>query len=54
MPDFIINRAREARLAVAGIRQMVNCRVENIPHDVCGKLVVAVSPGPNFRALTAS
>src|SRR5258708_10655242 len=35
----------KARLAVAGIRQMVNfCRVENIPHDVCGKLVVAVSP----------
>jgi L-2-hydroxyglutarate oxidase len=35
----------KARLAVAGIRQMVNfCRAENIPHDICGKLVVAVSP----------
>jgi len=34
----------KARLAVAGIRQMVNfCRAENIPHDICGKLVVAVS-----------
>ncbi len=34
----------KARLAVTGIRQMVAfCRAENIPHDVCGKLVVAVT-----------
>lgn len=31
-----------ARLAVAGIRQMVAfCRENDIPHEVCGKLVVA-------------
>jgi len=34
----------KARLAVEGIRQMVAfCRTENIPHDICGKLVVATS-----------
>lgn len=34
--------SRKARLAVEGIRQMVAfCRSEDIPHDVCGKLVVA-------------
>src|SRR5512140_3498832 len=33
----------KARLAVAGIRQMVEfCQRHNIPHEVCGKLVVAV------------
>jgi L-2-hydroxyglutarate oxidase len=32
----------KARLAVAGIRQMVDfCREHAIPHEVCGKLVVA-------------
>ncbi len=32
----------KARLAVAGIRQMVAfCRENGVPHDVCGKLVVA-------------
>jgi L-2-hydroxyglutarate oxidase len=32
----------KARLAVAGIRQMVEfCRENSIPHEVCGKLVVA-------------
>src|SRR5215472_14250094 len=32
----------KARLAVAGIRQMVEfCRENSVPHDVCGKLVVA-------------
>lgn len=32
----------KARLAVAGIRQMVAfCRTEGIPHEICGKLVVA-------------
>ncbi len=31
-----------ARLAVAGIRQMVEfCRENGVPHEVCGKLVVA-------------
>lgn len=35
----------KARLAVSGIRQMVDfCRTENIPHEICGKLVVAVTP----------
>lgn len=34
----------KARLAVSGIRQMVAfCRAENIPHEICGKLVVAVT-----------
>ena len=33
----------KARLAVEGIRQMVAfCRAEEIPHEICGKLVVAV------------
>src|SRR5438270_10142081 len=32
----------KAQLAVRGIRQMVAfCRAENIPHEICGKLVVA-------------
>src|SRR5262245_41445404 len=36
----------KARLAVAGIRQMVAfCRAENVPHEICGKLVVATTPG---------
>lgn len=34
--------SQKARLAVQGIRQMVAfCRSEDVPHDVCGKLVVA-------------
>ena len=33
----------KARLAVTGIRQMVEfCRENDIPHEICGKLVVAV------------
>ena len=36
--------SRRARLAVRGIRQMIEfCRRHSIPHDVCGKVVVAVS-----------
>jgi len=35
----------KARLAVKGIRDMVAfCRAENIPHEICGKLVVATAP----------
>jgi len=35
----------KARLAVAGIRQMVAfCREERLPHEICGKLVVATAP----------
>jgi (S)-2-hydroxyglutarate dehydrogenase len=35
----------KAKLAVSGIKQMVNfCRTENIAHEICGKLVVAVTP----------
>ena len=44
----------KARLAVAGIRQMGEfCRENSIPHDVCGKLVVAAdeSETPGLRAL---
>jgi L-2-hydroxyglutarate oxidase len=44
----------KARLAVTGIRQMVEfCREHSIPHDVCGKLVVAAdeSEAPRLRAL---
>lgn len=34
----------KARLAVTGIRQMIAfCREHSIPHEVCGKLVVATS-----------
>lgn len=36
--------SRRARLAVRGIRQMTEfCRRHSIPHEVCGKVVVAVS-----------
>ena len=44
----------KARLAVSGIRQMVEfCRENSIPHDVCGKLVVAAdeSEVPRLRDL---
>jgi len=44
----------KARLAVAGIRQMVEfCRRHAIPHDLCGKLVVAAgeSEVPRLKAL---
>ena len=34
--------SNKAKLAVRGIRQMVEfCRTHSIPHDICGKLVVA-------------
>ena len=33
----------KARLAVAGVQEMVAfCREHNVPHEICGKLVVAV------------
>ena len=36
--------SRKARLAVRGIRQMVEfCQRHSIPHEVCGKVVVAVN-----------
>ena len=44
----------KARLAVTGIRQMIAfCREHAIPHEVCGKLVVATSPDevPRLRTL---
>src|SRR6185369_11353845 len=32
----------KAKLAVSGIQEMVRfCREQNVPHEVCGKLVVA-------------
>ena len=43
-----------ARLAVAGIRQMAAfCRENGIPHEICGKLVVAAddSEVPRLRDL---
>jgi L-2-hydroxyglutarate oxidase LhgO len=44
----------KARLAVTGIRQMVEfCRENSVPHEVCGKLVVAAdeSEAPRLRDL---
>jgi L-2-hydroxyglutarate oxidase len=44
----------KARLAVTGVRQMVEfCRENDIPHEVCGKLVVAAdeSEVPRLRTL---
>ncbi|MBZ5606201.1 MAG: L-2-hydroxyglutarate oxidase [Acidobacteriia bacterium] len=36
--------SRKARLAVRGIRQMIEfCRTHSIPHEVCGKIVVATA-----------
>ena len=46
--------SRKARLAVRGIRQMVEfCRSRSIAHDVCGKVVVAVTQDevPRLQAL---
>lgn len=35
----------KAKFAVSGIQQMIKfCQTEGIPHEICGKLVVAVSP----------
>ena len=44
----------KARLAVEGIREMTTyCREKNIPHEICGKVVVAVdeSEVPRLRGL---
>ena len=44
----------KARLAVSGIRQMVEfCRENAVPHEICGKLVVAADDQevPRLRAL---
>src|SRR6204780_3766978 len=36
--------SRKARLAVSGIRQMGDfCREHSIPHEICGKIVVATA-----------
>ena len=46
--------SRRARLAVTGVRQMIEfCRAHAIPHEVCGKLVVATSEEevPRLHAL---
>jgi (S)-2-hydroxyglutarate dehydrogenase len=46
--------SRKARLAVRGIRQMVEfCQSHSIAHDVCGKVVVAVTQDevPRLRTL---
>jgi (S)-2-hydroxyglutarate dehydrogenase len=40
----------KARLAVSGIRQMIAfCRDNEIPHEICGKLVVATDPSQVIR-----
>jgi (S)-2-hydroxyglutarate dehydrogenase len=40
----------KARLAVSGIRQMVAfCQTNDIPHEICGKLVVAADEGEVAR-----
>jgi len=44
----------KARLAVSGVREMVAfCREHDVPHDICGKLVVAAdeSEVPRLQAL---
>jgi len=44
----------KARMAVSGIQEMIAfCRENEIPHEVCGKLVVAVdeSEAPRLKAL---
>jgi len=44
----------KARLAVSGIREMIAfCREHNVPHEVCGKLVVAADDSelPRLHAL---
>lgn len=44
----------KARLAVSGIKQMTDyCRQRSIPHEICGKIVVAVSEEeiPRLRTL---
>jgi len=46
--------SKRARLAVRGIRQMKEfCQEHDIPHEVCGKLVVATDPAelPRIQAL---
>src|SRR5271166_2565979 len=46
--------SRKARLAVTGIRQMVDfCQQHDIPHEICGKIVVATSDDelPRLKAL---
>ena len=43
----------KARLAVDGIRQMVRfCRAQGVPHELCGKLVIAADASelPGLRA----
>lgn len=45
--------SHKARLAVRGIRQMVEfCRENDVPHDVCGKLVVATDEAQVARLRT--
>lgn len=46
--------SRKGRLAVSGIRQMVDfCREHSIPHEICGKIVVATAEEelPRLHAL---
>ena len=46
--------SRRARLAVAGVRQMTEfCQTHSIPHEICGKVVVATDASeiPRLHAL---
>jgi L-2-hydroxyglutarate oxidase len=46
--------SQKAKLAVQGIRRMVEfCECHAVPHEICGKLVVATEPGeiPRLHAL---
>jgi len=46
--------SNKARLAVAGIKEMTAfCRQHNVPHEICGKLVVAADASelPRLKAL---
>ena len=46
--------SRRARLAVRGIRQMVEfCKAHDVRHEVCGKIVVATGPAGVAEATTS-
>lgn len=51
---YYVPGSKKAKLAVAGIREMTSfCEAESIPHEICGKLVVAVTEEevPRLRTL---
>jgi L-2-hydroxyglutarate oxidase len=51
---YYVPGSSKAKLAVAGIREMTSfCETEGIPHEICGKLVIAVTKDeiPRLRTL---